>query len=284
MKYRFINENRQEHGVKTMCRILQVTRSGFYAWLHRPMSDRAIEDLRLLELIKDSHELSNGVYGSPRVFLDLREIGERCGRHRVARIMRTHKIKAIVGYKSHRAIPGRPSIIAPNTLNREFTVNTPNRAWVTDITYIRTWQGWLYLAAVMDLFSRRIVGWSMKPSMGKELVIDALMMAVKHRQPTQPVLIHSDQGSQFGSGDWLRFCQAHKLEPSMSRRGNCWDNAAMESFFGSLKKERGKKRVYKTRDLARADIFDYIESFYNRIRRHQHIGGVSPEAFEAASF
>ena len=267
-----------------MCRVLEISRTGFYQWLHKPLSDRAIEDLRLLELIRHSHEGSHGVYGSPRVFLDLREVGERCGKNRVARIMRTHKIKAIVGYKSHRNVIGRPSIVAPNTLNREFTVNSPNIAWVTDITYIRTWQGWLYLAAVMDLYSRRIVGWSMKPSMGKEIVLDALCMAVQRRQPEQSVLVHSDQGSQFGSGDWLGFCRANNLEPSMSRRGNCWDNAAMESFFGSLKKERIKKRVYKTRDLARADVFDYIESFYNRTRRHQHIGGVSPEAFEAASF
>ena len=153
----------------------------------------------------------------------------------------SHKIKAIIGYKSHHSVAGRPSFVAPKTLNREFSVDSHNIAWVTDITYIRPWQGWLYLAAVMDWYSRRIVGWSMKPTMGKEIVLDALCMAINRRQPTQRVLVHSDQGSQYGSGDWLNFCRAHQLEPSMSRLGNCWNNAATESFFGSLKKERIEK-------------------------------------------
>ena len=165
-----------------------------------------------------------------------------------------------------------------------YTVDQPDSAWVTDITYIRTWQGWLYLAVVIDLYSRKVVGWSMRPTLAKELVVDALMMAVWRRKPKTSVILHSDQGSQYGSDDWLRFCKAHNLEPSMSRRGNCWDNAVAESFFGSLKKERIKKRIYKTRDLARADVFEYIEMFYNPNRRHSHLGGVSPEAFERASF
>ena len=160
----------------------------------------------------------------------------------------------------------------------------PDRAWVTDITYIRTWQGWLYLAVVMDLFARKVVGWSMKPTLARALVLDAILMAVWRRRPKDSVIIHSHQGSQYGSDDWLRFCREHNLEPSMSRRGNCWDNAVVESFFSSLKKERIKKRIYKTRDLARADIFDYIEVFYNQTRRHSHLGGVSPAAFERASF
>lgn len=234
--------------------------------------------------MRASYASSGGVYGARRVFLDLREVGETCGRHRVARIMRMNKIKALHGYKIPRTIAGRPSIIAPNLLQREFTVAQPDRAWVTDITYIRTWQGWLYLAVVMDLFARKVVGWSMKPTLARELVLDALLMAVWRRKPAERVIVHSDQGSQYGSDDWLRFCQEHQLEPSMSRRGNCWDNAVIESFFSSLKKERIKKRVYKTRELARADVFDYIEVFYNRNRRHSHIGGVSPEAFERASF
>jgi len=266
-----------------MCRVLRVTRSGFYEWLHKPLSDRATEDLRLLELIRASYAASYGIYGSPRVFLDLREAGETCGKHRVARIMKANKIKAIRGYKAPRHIVGRPSIIASNKLQREFTVEQPNRVWVTDVTYIRTWQGWLYLAVVMDLFARNIVGWSMKPTLARELVLDALMMAVWRRRPQQRVLVHSDQGTQFGSDDWLRFCRANNLEPSMSRRGNCWDNAVAESFFSSLKKERIRKRIYKTRELAKADVFDYIEVFYNRTRRHSHLGGVSPEAFERAS-
>jgi putative transposase len=266
-----------------MCRVLHASRSGFYAWLHQPLSERAIEDQRLLGLIRDSYAASSGVYGSPRVFADLREAGETCGKHRVARIMRENKIKALRGYKAPRHIAGRPSILAPNRLNREFTVEGPDQAWVTDITYIRTWQGWLYLAVVVDLYARRVVGWSMKPTLAREIVLDALLMAVWRRKPKQRVLVHSDQGTQYGSDDWRRFCTAHNLEPSMSRRGNCWDNAVAESFFSSLKKERIRKRIYKTRDMARADIFDYIEVFYNRTRRHSHLGGVSPEAFEQAS-
>lgn len=266
-----------------MCRVLDVSRSGFYQWLHQPMSDRATEDLRLLALVRASYAANGGVYGSPRVFQDLREAGERCGKNRVARLMRTHKIKALRGYKAPRAIAGRPSIIASNKLQREFTVAQPDRIWATDITYIRTWQGWLYLAVVVDLYSRKVVGWSMKPTLARELVLDALVMAIWRRRPKARVMIHSDQGSQYGSDDWLRFLKANNLEPSMSRRGNCWDNAVVESFFSSLKKERVKKRIYKTRDLARADVFDYIESFYNRTRRHSHLGGVSPEAFEHAS-
>ena len=159
----------------------------------------------------------------------------------------------------------------------------PNQVWVTDITYIRTWQGWLYLAVVIDLFARNVVGWSMKPTLSRELALDALLMAVWRRKPAENVIVHSDQGSQYGSDDWQRFCRANNLAPSMSRRGNCWDNAVAESFFSSLKKERIRKRIYKTRDMARADIFDYIEVFYNRTRRHSHLGGVSPEAFEKAS-
>ena len=266
-----------------MCRVLEVARGGFYQWLHQPLSDRAIEDQRLLVKDKESYVASGGVYGSRRVFADLREAGETCGKHRVAKIMKANKIRAIRGYKKPRHVAGRPSIIAPNRLNREFTVDQPDRAWVTDITYLRTWQGWLYLAVVIDLHSRKVVGWSMKPTLARELVLDALLMAIWRRKPQRSVIVHSDQGSQYGSDDWQRFCRSHKLEPSMSRRGNCWDNAVAESFFSSLKKERIRKRVYKTRDLARADVFDYIEVFYNKTRRHSHLGDVSPEAFERAS-
>lgn len=266
-----------------MCRVLRVARSGYYQWLHKPLSDRAIEDQRLLGLIRDSYVASGGVYGSPRIFLDLREVGEGCGKNRVARLMKINKIKALRGYKAPRAVAGRPSIIAPNKLQRDFCVDKADTAWVTDITYIRTWQGWLYLAVVVDLYSRMVVGWSMKPTLAREIVLDALVMAVWRRRPKNKVLVHSDQGSQYGSDDWLRFLKANNLEPSMSRRGNCWDNAVAESFFSSLKKERIKKRIYKTREMARADVFDYIEAFYNRNRRHSHLGGVSPEAFERAS-
>lgn len=269
--------------MRTLCRLLGASSSGYYHWRFRPLSDRAIEDQRLLPLIRASHAASFGVYGYRRIHLDLREMGEICGKHRVARIMKTHEIRAVHGYKKPRLIYGRPSIVTPNILDRKFTVTEPDTAWVTDITYIRTWQGWLYLAVVLDLYSRKVVGWSMKPTLARDIVVDALLMAVWRRKPSEQVLIHSDQGSQYGSDDWQRFCRQHNLVPSMSRRGNCWDNAVAESFFGSLKKERIRKRIYKTRELARADVFDYIEVFYNRQRRHDHLGGVSPEAFEAAS-
>jgi len=266
-----------------MCRVLKASRTGLYEWLHQPESNRAIANRRLLELIRDSYVASGGVYGAPRVYGDLREAGETCGRNRVARIMRANKITAVRGYKSPPRIAGRPSILAPNRVNREFKVAKPDTVWVTDITYIRTWQGWLYLAVVVDLYSRKVIGWSMKPTLARELALDALLMALWRRKPTSEVIVHSNQGSQYGSDDWQRFCRAHSIVPSMSRRGNCWDNAVAESFFSSLKKERIRKRIYKTRDLTRADIFDYIEVFYNRTRRHSHLGGVSPEAFEIAS-
>ena len=281
-KYAFIKAHRSEFDTAVMCRLLEVSRSGFYEWLRKPLSNRALDDQRLLGLIRASYTASYGVYGAPRIFLDLREAGETCSKHRVARIMRVNKIKALHGYRAPRYARGHTSLLTPNTLQRGFTVQRPNKAWVTDITYVRTWEGWLYLAVVIDLYSRRIVGWSTKPTLARELVLDAILMAVRRRRPKK-ALIHSDQGSQFGSDAWRRFCREHHLEPSMSRRGNCWDNAVAESFFSSLKKERIKKRIYKTRDAANAEIYDYIEMFYNRTRRHSHLSGVSPEAFEAVS-
>lgn len=162
--------------------------------------------------------------------------------------MRVNDIRGIMGFKRPRPLIGKPSLLMPNRLRRQFTVNRPDEAWVTDITYIRTWQGWLYLAVVIDLFARKVVGWSMKPTLAKELVLDALLMAVWRRRPTEPVIVHSDQGTQYGSDAWYRFCVSHNLKPSMSRRGNCWDNAVAESFFGSLEKERVRKQIYRTRD------------------------------------
>jgi putative transposase len=280
--YEFMKANRKEHGVQTMCCLLDMHRSGYYAWLKKPVSDRAQEDSRLLRLIRASFVASHGIYGAPRIFLDLREAGETCSKHRVARLMRVNGIRAVRGYRVRQHSATKPSALIPNSLQRNFTISKPNTAWVTDITYIRTWQGWLYLAVVMDLFSRKIVGWATKPTIGRELVLDAVMMAVRRRRPRQ-ALIHSDQGSQYGSDDWRRFCRTNGLEPSMSRRGNCWDNAVAESFFSSLKKERIKKRIYQNREVATAEISDYINKFYNPTRRHSHLGGVSPEAFEAAA-
>lgn len=266
-----------------MCRVLRVHRSGYYAWLKKPISERAIEDNRLLGRIRALHDETGNVYGSPRIFLDLREEGETCGIHRVERIMRAGGIKSIRGYKRHKYVKSEPSVQVPNLLQREFDVDRPNRVWVTDFTYIRTWQGWLYLAAVMDLYSRKIIGWSMKKTMERELVLDAILMAVWRRKPKDSVLVHSDQGSQYGCDDWHRFCRKNGLTPSMSRRGDCWDNAVAESFFSSVKMERVRRRIYPSRAEAREDLFDYIEMFYNSRRRHSYVGGVSPEAFERAS-
>jgi len=201
LKYAFIKAHRRECETAMMCRLLDVSRSGFYEWLRNPLSDRAREDQRLLGLIVAAYTASHGVYSAPRIFLDLREAGETCSKHRVARIMRAHHLKALHGYRAPRSARGVPALLTPNTLQRGFTVHRPNRAWVTDITYVRTWEGWLYLAVVMDLYSRRIVGWSTKPTLAHDLVLDALLMAVRRRKP-QHVLLHSDQGSQCGSDAW----------------------------------------------------------------------------------
>ena len=264
-----------------MCRVLDVAPSGYYKWCRHPLSTRAQEDARLLRLIRASFTASHGIYGAPRVFLDLREAGETCSKHRVARLMREHELRALHGYRTRQMAVGKPSVLIPNLLQRHFTATRPNVAWVTDITYIRTWQGWLYLAVVLDLFSRKIVGWAASPTIHREVVLNAVLMAVRGRRP-RGTLIHSDQGSQFGSDAWRRFCRSHHIEPSMSRKGNCRDNAVAESFFSSLKKERIKKQIYKNRELALADVANYIETFYNSIRRHSHLGGVNPASFEAA--
>ena len=278
--YEFIKAHRDRYSVQAMCRILGVAPSGYCEWLTHPISNRAHEDARLLRLIRVSFTASQGMYGAPRVFLDLREAGETCSKHRVARLMRVNHLRALHGYRTRRWSVGKPAVLIPNLLQRQFT-RGETKPGVTDITYIRTWQGWLYLAAVMDLFSRKIVGWAAGPTIHRELVRDAVLMAVRQRRP-RGTMIHSDQGTQDGSDGWRRFCRSNHLEPSMSRKGNCWDNAVAESFFGSLKKERIKKQIYKNRALALADVADYIDTFYNRTRRHSHLGGVSPEQFEAA--
>jgi putative transposase len=205
--YGFIKANKDQFSVQVMCRLLGVAPSGYYAWLLQPLSDRAREDARLLRLIRASFTSSQDIYGAPRVFLDLREAGETCSKHRVARLMRVNQLRALHGYRMRRWSIGKPSILIPNLLQRQFTVTRRNKAWVTDITYIRTWQGWLYLAVVMDLFSRKIVGWSTGPTIHRELVLDAVLMAVRRRRP-RGTLIHSDQGSQYGSDTWRRFCRS----------------------------------------------------------------------------
>lgn len=280
--YEFIKAHRGEYDVSTMCRVLDVARAGYYAWLREPQSSRAQEDARLLGLIQASYKASHGVYGARRIFLDLREESETCSKHRVERLMRENGIKALHGYQTRYQAASKPSATMPDLVKRNFDVIRPNKIWVTDITYVRTWEGWLYLAVVMDLFSRKIIGWAVASTLRRELVLDAVIKAVRARRIKQTV-IHSDQGSQYGSDDWRRFCKRNRLEPSMSRRGNCWDNAVAESFFASLKKERIKKRIYVKRMSAIEDVRDYIDSFYNPVRRHRHLGGVSPDVFEGNS-
>jgi putative transposase len=280
VKYTFIDQHQSQFKISSMCRVLRVHRSGYYAWKAVPISRRVAEDATLLVEIQRSYEDSYGIYGSPRIHRDLREAGIRCGVKRVARLMQQARPKSTRGYRRPRHISGKPSIVAPNRLQQQFTVAQPDAAWVTDITYVRTYEGWLYLAAVIDLYSRTVVGWSMKPTMATEIVLDALLMAVWRRKPKQPVIIHSDQGSQFGSDDFAIWCKDNRLVPSMSRRGNCYDNAVAESFFSSLKKERIKRKIYSSREEARSEIFEYIEVFYNRKRRHSHLNQLSPMEFE----
>ncbi len=220
-----------------MCRVLKVHRSGFYAWLNKPKSDREIEDERLLKKIKHFWDESDKVYGSPRIFEDLREVGEVCGLNRVERIMRENKIQAEIGLKRRRYKYGKPSVTHKNHLQQNFNYDEIDVAWVTNITYIPTSEGWLYLAVVMDLCSRRIVGWSMQNTLHRDIVVQALLSAFWRRRPKNKVIIHSDQGTQYSSSDWNRFCKNNNFIQSMSRRGNCYDNAAVESFFNSLKKE-----------------------------------------------
>lgn len=263
-----------------MCRVLDVHRSGYYAWLDEPVSHRETVDQFILSRIKHHWKVSDYTYGSPRIFKDLREEGVICGKNRVARIMKQYSIRAKLAIKKPRFKYGKPAVVSPNLLERQFQFDEPDMAWVTDITYVRTLEGWLYVAVVIDLCTRAVIGWSMQDTLHRDIVIQALLMACWRRKPKQPVIIHSDQGSQYGSDDWLRFCRDNKLQPSMSRRGNCWDNAVAESFFSSLKKERIRKQTYKTRKEARADIFDYIEVFYNRKRRHIHLNQQSPIDFE----
>ena len=203
--YQFIKAHRTQHSVQALCRVLDVAPSGYYEWLKQPLSNRAQEDARLLRLIRASFVASQGIYGAPRVFLDLREAGETCSKHRVARLMRENRLRALHGYRTRRWSVGKPAVLIPNLLQRQFTVTRRNKAWVTDITYIRTWQGWLYLGVVIDLFSRKIVGWSAGPTIRRELVLDAVLMAVRRRRP-RGTLIHSDQGTQYGSDAWRRFC------------------------------------------------------------------------------
>jgi len=264
-----------------LCRVMRIHPSGYYAWLKHPCSKRHHENQRLLGLIKQAWLESGCVYGYRKVYHDMKDMGESCGKHRVEGLMREAGLKAQIGYgrkPGHKG--GKPSVVAPNQLKRQFDPAQPNQVWVTDITYIDTHEGWLYLAVVIDLFSRQVVGWSMQSRMHTDLVLKALLAALWKRKPTTMVIVHSDQGSQYTSHEWQRFLKAHNLEPSMSRRGNCHDNAVAESFFQLLKRERIRRKTYSTREAARQDIFDYIEMFYNSVRKHGYNSNLSPIEFE----
>lgn len=283
MRYGFIARHRSIWPLRHMCRLLEVSRSGFHEWHSRAPSARAIDNERITGRIRSFHMLSGRSYGSPRIWRDLHEAGERVGENRVARLMRRAGIQALRRKRRRPLDEGmRPECaIAPNVLDRDFMADGPNQKWVADFTYVDTAEGWLYLAVVLDLFSRRVVGWSMSAEMTAQFVMDALTMALWRRGRPKELLHHSDRGSQYSAEGFQRLLAHHGISCSMSRKGDCWDNAAMESFFASLKKERVYTRPRdRTRDEARADIFEYIENFYNPVRRHSTLGQISPADFE----
>ena len=282
MKFAFIAKHRGIWPAGWMCGALGVSRGGFYAWLTRPPSRRSRRDEELTAKVRTSFIGSDRTYGARRVWKDVLADGVSCGLHRIERLMRQQALRARPRRRRLPADSGerQAGAVAPNVLERSFNAPAPNRRWIADFTYIWTAEGWLYVAAVIDLFSRRVVGWSMSAAMTAELVTDALVMAIWRRGKPDALIHHSDRGSQYTSDQFQRLMTDHGVTCSMSRSGNVWDNAAMESFFSSLKTERIARKVYRTRDEARADVFDYIERFYNTKRRHSTIGYLSPMEFE----
>ena len=284
MRYDFIEAHRGRWPVRLMCRVLRVSAGGYYDWRGRPQSKRAARHDALVVAIRAIHGEVKARYGSPRMHAELVARGEACCVNTVARLMRRERIAAKARRKFRVTTDsnhGRP--VAENLLDRRFEPGAANRAWAADITYVATGEGWLYLAAVEDLHSRRIVGWSMGERIDSRLVVDALEMAVARRLPGEGLVAHSDRGSQYASEHYQRQLAGHGITCSMSRRGNCWDNAPMESFFASLKKELTRGEAFATREEARASLFEYIEVFYNRIRRHSSLGYKSPAEYEKAS-
>jgi putative transposase len=281
--FAFIAKHRAIWPAAWLCGALGVSRGGFYAWLTRPRSQRSRSDEELTAKVRASFLASDRTYGARRVWHDMIEEGVPCGRHRIERLMRQEALRARPRRRRLPSDTGERSTnaISPNVLDRVFEAPSANRKWVADFTYIWTAEGWLYVAAVVDLFSRRVVGWSMSAAMTAQFVTDALMMAIWRRGKPQALLHHSDRGSQYTSEQFQRLMADQGITCSMSRSGNCWDNAAMESFFSSLKTERTARKTYRTRNEARADVFDYIECFYNPKRRHSTIGYMSPMDFEA---
>ena len=281
MKYQFVKKARKAYPVLLLCEVLLVSRSGYYAWRGGNVSTRRKRDEELLPLVKEIHRKSKGTYGARRISKELQSKGIACGRARAKTLMN----KAGVSVKKRRKFKATTDSkhnlpVAPNLLNRQFEVPEPNRVWVSDISYIRTAEGWLYLAVILDLFNRRVVGWSMSNSLSRRLVLDSMRMVVYRRRPAPGLVAHSDRGVQYCSDDYRRLLRIHGMKCSMSRKGDCWDNAVAESFFGSLKTERVFWSNYKTREEARRDIFDYIEMFYNCTRRHSSLGYLSPMEYE----
>ena len=284
MKFEFIDAERASFPIDFMCQQLGVSRSGYYAWKQRPESERDKVDRALAEEVATVHQESRGRYGSPRVHAELRARGRRVSRKRVARLMGQQGLAARKKRRFVQTTDSRHAQpVAPNILERDFSPGQPNSAWATDITYVWTRQGWLYLAVVMDLFSRMIVGWAMSENIDRHLVLNALDMALKGRQPARGLLHHSDRGSQYASEDYQKALAARGIQCSMSRKGNCWDNAVAESFFSSLKMELVHDADFATHEQARTALFEYIEVFYNRQRRHFSLGYVSPVDFELAA-
>jgi putative transposase len=281
VRFAFIATEKACYPVALMCRVLKVSRAGYYAWCKRPASQHTQEDQRLGLQVAAIYRESRGRYGSPRVHAELRERGQRTGRKRVARLMQTAGLRAREHRRFRCTTDSRHGMaIKQNLLERRFTVPTPNRGWVTDITYVWTLQGWLYLAVILDLFSRRVVGWSLSERLERGIALDALKMALQDRQPPQGLLHHSDRGSQYASHEYQQLLAVHGIQSSMSRKGNCWDNAVAESFFATLKIELVYQSRWSTRTQARSELFEYIELFYNRQRRHSALGYLCPNEFE----
>jgi putative transposase len=278
----FIAAKRAEHSILIMCRVLEVSRSGFHAWASREPSARTLADHALSGRIAEIHAESGKTYGSPRVHAELRlEDGVNVGRKRVERLMRQAGLSGMIRRRRGRTTVSVPGIrTAPDLVERDFNPTAPNRLWAADITYIRTWEGWLYLASVMDLYSRRIVGWAMADHLRAELVAEALEMAVARRRPDAGLVHHSDRGSQYTSLIFTRRCRSAGIDVSMGSRGDCFDNAVLESFHATLKKDLIHRRSWPTKTEARTAAFDYIEAFYNRRRRHSLLGMLSPVDFE----
>jgi len=284
VKFAFIKAHRRFWPVNVICGVLGVTRSGFFAWLKREVSERHRRRQELAEKIKATHEENRGVYGSPRIFEALRADGVKVCCNTVAKVMREEGICAKVKRKfvPRTTDSGHDQPVAANVLDRQFEAELPDQKWAADITYVDTDEGWLYVAGVIDLCSRKIVGWAMADHLRTDLVSDALQMALARRDPKEGLLHHSDRGVQYASEDYQKVLAEHGIEVSMSNKGDCWDNAVMESFWGTLKTELVYQEHYATREEAKASIFEYIEVFYNRKRLHSSLGYVSPEMFEAS--